>query len=163
MSISAEARRTIKLAEQIGFKYTGKRDNIGHLILEHENGTYTISNRPSDHRSHKNAIAVMERIAGKKTERVVRRKSRKPNQIAGYTRTFQTESSKRWSTRIDELLSEHKDLVLEFKIISMAEASRSEINRAMEIIRRLAQIEDFLTELQQPIPEMNIRTPTTES
>lgn len=77
-----------------------------------------------------------------------------------FSATYTPDSQVEWSERIADRISEYQALVLEFRIITMAEADRKDINRAFVIIRRLAAIETFLKELHQPVPEHDLPLPS---
>ena len=65
-NVGKEARETIKLARQIGWEHVGYTGS-GHLLLQHENGKkYSIASSPGDNRNRKNALAMLERLAGRK-------------------------------------------------------------------------------------------------
>jgi hypothetical protein len=82
-----EVRELVEKAATIGWSCDGKIDGRGHYTLVHENGEhYPIAATPSDPRSAKNAIANLERIAGRKTNRVVRNRSRKKVEMYADTR-----------------------------------------------------------------------------
>lgn len=75
--MNRDVRELVQKAEQLGFRYAGVAPG-GHIALVHENGqTYYTAASPSDYRGQKNAIAELERIAGRKLPRVNHRRSRK--------------------------------------------------------------------------------------
>lgn len=75
-------------AEEIGWRFTGKTSGGGHPILEHEETgqQYAMSSTPSDHRTVKNHLADLERLAGQKVARHgKRRKSHKAIRTTDFT------------------------------------------------------------------------------
>lgn len=63
---SKEAREIIVIARQLGWAHVGFTGS-GHPKLIHENGArYTIAATPSDRRNRANALAMLERLAGRK-------------------------------------------------------------------------------------------------
>ena len=65
---SKEAREIIVLAREIGWTHQGFSGS-GHPVLVHENGArVTIAATPSDRRNRANALAALERLAGRKFE-----------------------------------------------------------------------------------------------
>lgn len=151
--------RMVAKAKELGFENQGF-DGRGHIVLKHvESGETTrIAASPGDFRGDKNALAHMERVSGKKLERHANRRSRKKNQIAGYSKTVRTPSAAAWSDRINELIREHKDHWLALQILMMPPFTNTDKNHAMWLIRRLDQIETFLKELNQPLPEGNTQS-----
>jgi hypothetical protein len=146
----------IEEAKKVGFTYHGKTPN-GHLLFLNDEGKrVTAAGTASDWRSHLNAIAAMERISGIKRMKPNHGKPRKKGDTSGFLNTIRTESAEHWSEKVGSIVDEYKTLALEFRIISSAEADRTDLNRAMEIIRRMARLEDVLTELRQPIPQTDL-------
>ena len=156
---SERVRRMIASGKELGFEVVGN-DGSNHIVLRHtETGETTrIASTPGDYRGDKNAIAVMQRISGKKLERHARRKGRRPQKMAGYTETVRTPSAASWSRRIEELMREHKEHWLKLQVILMPPLTNSDKNEALWLLRRLGEIETFLTELRQPLPEANTTT-----
>lgn len=79
-TLGKPVQELIRQAEEIGWRYTGRKSGGGHPILEHSDtgSIYAMSSTPSDHRSLKNHLADLERIAGEKVTRTgKRRKSHK--------------------------------------------------------------------------------------
>ena len=73
-----DVKQLVAKAETIGWTCDGVLDGRGHYTLVHENGTrYPIAATPSDPRSGLNALANLERLAGQKTARIIRNRSRK--------------------------------------------------------------------------------------
>lgn len=68
-----EIRDLVGKAALIGWTDTGELDGRGHHVLRHESGReWSIPATPSDHRSFRNTLADLERIAGRKLPRVKR-------------------------------------------------------------------------------------------
>ena len=148
--------RLINTAKELGFEDDGL-DGRGHIVLRHvESGEITrIAASPGDYRGDKNALAYMERVSGKKLERHAHRRSRKANKMPGYIQTYRTPSAESWSRRINELITEHKEHWIKLQVVLMPPFSNSDKNEALWLLRRLGEIETFLTELNQPLPEGN--------
>lgn len=63
---SKEAREIVLLARQLGWECVGYTGG-NHLKLVHENGSrYILAATPSSHRNKANALAILERLAGRK-------------------------------------------------------------------------------------------------
>jgi sugar phosphate isomerase/epimerase len=156
---SERVRRMIDSGKELGFEVVGN-DGSNHIVLRHtESGETTrIASSPGDYRGDKNAIALMQRISGKRLERHSHRKGRRPQRMAGYTKTVRTPSAESWSRRINELLEEHNRHWLKLQVILMPPLTNTDKNEALWLLRRLGEIETFLTELRQPLPEGNTTT-----
>lgn len=152
------SRQLLEQAQLLGFVADDQLDGSGHIVLRHPNGVTRIASSPSDHRGDKNAIANMERIAGRKLPRPKSGRHRKGVRMAGYTQTVRTPSAESWSRRIDELNTEHHDLMLELIVLSTGESTHGQRNEALKCLRRLIEIEEILVELNQPLPEQNTHT-----
>jgi len=149
MKIHPRNKELVEKAKELGFEVEASKKHL--RFVKDGKVAATTSTTPSDWRAPKNTLAQLERVAGKKTERQKSGRSRKNVKMAGYIDTFTPDTQKQWSARIEQLINEHRELVLEFKILATAPVTRTDINRAAEVIRRLSEIEDFLTELKQPI------------
>lgn len=156
---SERVRRMIESGKELGFVVDGN-DGSNHIVLRHaETGDKVrIASTPGDYRGDKNAVAMMQRISGKKLERHAHRRGRRPQRMAGYTQTVRTESAARWSRTIEERLAEHKEHWLKLQVLMMPPFTNTDKNHAMWLIRRLDEIETFLKELNQPLPEGNTQT-----
>jgi len=150
MRIHPRNKELVEKAKSLGFSVEPTRRHIRFVDAEGKVVAST-SATPSDWRSPKNALAQLERVAGQKTERQKSGRSRKNVKMAGYIDTYTPEKQREWSERIAHLLDEHKTLVLEFKVLAVQPVTNSDINRAAKVIRRIAEIEDFLIELKQPV------------
>ena len=72
---SKEAREIIALARTIGWR-EGGFSGSGHPVLIHENGSkVSIAATPGDRRNRANAIAMLEKLAGRKLETNSRRRA----------------------------------------------------------------------------------------
>lgn len=112
----------------------------------------------SDRNYYKSFARQCERICGEELLPRVNHSRPKatPNKVTGYTTTRLTDTQLRWSTRIETLTEEYKNLRLEFLVISShpeAETPNWMINEAFKIVRRMSEIEQFLKELNHPIPQ----------
>jgi hypothetical protein len=78
------------------------------------------------------------------------------------TKPYVPEMQSLWSRKIEDRLQEYNTLVLEFRIIMSADAGdpTKDINRAFEIVRRMSDIERFLKELRQPLPDPDLTFPS---
>lgn len=76
------SKKILRAAEQLGFELTGEQTGSGHLVLTHPNGARCIiPATPSDWRGARNAIATLERMAGKKLPRVNHHRGRKSAKV----------------------------------------------------------------------------------
>lgn len=65
---SKEAREIVLLARAIGWSFIGYTGS-NHLLLVHENGSrYTLAATPSSRRNRANAVAMLERLSGRKID-----------------------------------------------------------------------------------------------
>ena len=63
---SKEAREIVQLARKLGWTLAGYTGS-NHLLLVHENGSrYILAATPSSYRNKANALAILERLAGRK-------------------------------------------------------------------------------------------------
>jgi hypothetical protein len=157
MSLTPEAKALIAKVEPLGFTWNGKRDRRHHLVLEHPNGSeWSISQKPSDHRAYYNAIAKMEELSGKKLPRPKAGRIKNQARTRGFSDTYTPPSQVQWGQRIQALHREYRSLVVEFNVIaSPGDTSKGDINRALTIIRRIAELDTFFEELNQPVPEVS--------
>lgn len=115
----------------------------------------------SDRNYWKSLASQIERICGKTIrEKASTGKGSQKNRMEnGFSSTKRSPKQDVWDERIAEVREEYLDLALEFRIISMApseEKFNTDINRLIKIIRRLAVLEEVLTELHQPIPDAGV-------
>ena len=80
----------------------------------------------------------------------------------GYVQTYKPAKQAELAKEVERLEAEWRELVLEFQIIAMAEASRKDIDRCFKIVRRLADLERTFKMLHQPVPEMGYKIPGLE-
>lgn len=110
-----EQRELVDIAARLGFKYVGL-DGGGHIELKHENGTHvTLAATPSEYRGRANAIALLERIAGRKLPRVRQRRSRKAQKPSGFSIDVACREHASWhvdnDSTIDQLITEREELI----------------------------------------------------
>ena len=78
-------KRVIAAAKTLGWT-VGSVNGCGHVELTHPNGSrYSTAATPSEWRGAKNAIADLERLAGAKLDRPNHRRSRKADEVSGFS------------------------------------------------------------------------------
>ena len=152
-----DTNELIRQAQKLGFIYHGKTDGNHLLFLNHDGQRVITSSTPSDWRSHKNALARMERMSGQKLDRAKTGKTIHKEHKSKFIDTVVPDSQLNAAERLNTILKEYKALELEFRIIAMADADHTDINRAFKIVRRMAALEEVLTTLRQPLPEPNLK------
>lgn len=161
MKLKDDTKKVIEAGKQLGFEMEPDLNGSGHVVFVGHGQRLTFSYTSSDWRGHKNMISRMERISGQKIHRHNHHRSRKHDKTERYTDTYTPETQRQWSERIELLLDEHRGLVDEFKGIAVAgqKATRTDIMRALEIVRRLNQLEEVFIELRQPVPQFDPQNP----
>jgi len=133
-----------------------------HLIWPPTGERVGFGSTVSDRNYYKSFARQLEKISGVEILPKHKHGKSKTNNLAtlhGFHHTYVPPSQVESSKRIEEITKEYRVLVLEFRVISMADASRTDIQRAFEIIRRMAEIERVLKELHQPVPEHDLPLP----
>ena len=109
-------REFAKKVEPIGWTCDGRLDGSGHFIFVHTSGNeYRVPSTPSEHRSLKNCLSDLERLAGQRTMRVVRNRSRKTPERTDFS-ISRAHDERRERLRINRLIAAHElelDEVLE--------------------------------------------------
>lgn len=109
----------------------------------------------SDRNAYKTILRRIETIQGFDLfPKHKSRRSKKKFEMSDFHKTFTTESQifsrtrdEALGKRVTQLLKEHKNLTLEFRILGIEPVSNSDINQAMRIVRRIAAIEETLVEM----------------
>jgi hypothetical protein len=157
MSYRKEVRELIDKAAKLGFVVDEKKTNRqggGHIILVHSNGSfYVIATSPSDWRGAKNSIADMERLSGKKLERVSHKRSRKAVKRTDFSLDkARRERNERAGAAVDRLMDEREDLIEKFKFYAgNGKPCEHAMQKMIVIVRRIGEIEAILKELRQPV------------
>lgn len=114
--MNKHVREFAKKVEPIGWTCDGKLDGNGHYIFAHTDGNeYRVPSTPSEHRSLKNCLSDLERLAGQRTMRVVRKRSRKAPERTDFSISG-AKHEQRERLRINRLIAAHQlelDEVLE--------------------------------------------------
>jgi len=136
-----ELDQFIKTVAALGFTFIGY-DGNNHPRFKHRNGqAYSTSLTPSDHRSRRNALAQMERIAGRKL----------PRNNAGHYQHHRvtplqlglSAEERARSTEIDTLVTEAEALRCRFAELT-ADPSADGIEETRHVIRRYEHIRQVL-------------------
>lgn len=159
MGYSKDVQSLIDKAELLGFHVDQGCSGGGHIRLQHGGSgeEYIIASTPSDWRSRKNALAALERIAGRKLPRANHRRSRKAVKSSG----FSIERSRRERyepvvTAADRLEAEYIQLIKKFVYYAHGgEASRTDIRKCLPIAKRMLEIEAVFKELGHPFDRFN--------
>lgn len=152
-----EVQELLDKAAVLGFEVDPERSGSGHITLVHPRGRYTIASTPSDWRNEKNAVAHLEQISGKKLPRIKRRKSHKKDDHTDFSlERCVRERNERAGAVIDRLMDEHAHLIEKFKYYARGgNASRTDIQKCLEITKRITEIEAVLKEFHQPVESFN--------
>lgn len=148
----SDARELIELAKQLGFVFSHV-DGHGHVRLVHENGkAASIASTPSDHRSRRNELARLERIAGRKLPRQKRRKSHKRIESTGFSVDVAARECNGWHAEHDDEIAE----LFEQRDDDIAAArqyarSRGQLRLIPPLLTRIAQLEERLRAMGQPV------------
>lgn len=138
----ARFRDFCEKAERLGFAYEGQLGS-GHLRFRNADLdiTYTTSQTPSDWRAERNAIAAMERLAGRKLERpkAARYRHRRVTQLD----THRSAREELDSRAVNHLLSEADSLVAELTSLVKAPPSRDIAEKARTVIARYNEVRDI--------------------
>lgn len=145
-------REVVALAESLGFHLVEGCTGSGHLLLEHPNGKVTLSSTPSEHRGRKNAIATLERVAGKRLPKANHRRSRKSVKPSGYNPLAAAREGQAWHREHDatvaDLLARRDTLVAECRQYAQDRGRLRDIPAHLEAIAR---IERQLAHMAQPV------------
>ena len=118
----------------------------------------------SDRHFWKSFARQVEKISGiQLVEKHNRGRARHKPTKGQFIATYRPQSQETVSEIVEHLSDEYRDLVLEFAILASADVNHSDINRALQIIRRMAKIETTLKALRQPIPNLEFKIPGIES
>lgn len=155
-------RDLVTQAKQLGFELEPQLNGSGHPVLVHNRTRerYPIAATPSDWRGMKNAVAALERLSGQKLPRTgKRRKGRSGQHQTDFTLDAVITETARWHGEYGDFVArirqEHTDKVLEFKILSMGEPTRGEMNDLLHCTRKILLLEEILGEYNQPFEKFN--------
>lgn len=147
-------RELVAKAETIGWSCDGVLDGHGHYTLVHENGArFPIAATPSDVRSDKNAIASLERIAGRKTKRIVRNRSHKKVERTDFDPAKASRANARWADRwggdIEALHVKRDEQIAKMRELA-DNPTRCSAVEAKKALAEISALEDQLTRFGQP-------------
>lgn len=145
-------RELVDKAATIGWSYD-RPDGSGHYRLRHESGaTYSVPATPGEYRSLKNALAELERIAGRKTQRVVRRRSRKGSEVSGFSLDAAKVESARWhrewGERVEQLHADRDQAIADLREIR---GQRRDMDQARRLVATILRCEQELCDMRQPV------------
>lgn len=151
-----DLKKVIQIALESGWKIDNNNQGTHWWIVwPPTGGKVSFWATSTDWNAHRNVGKDIERISGitvlpkNKTGR-----SRKHDQTEKYIDTSTGRLQVQMSENVRILQKEHRDLTLEFAILTTkGDTPNAEINRAFVIVRRIAQIEDAFKIFHQPIPE----------
>lgn len=144
-------RNLLKSAHQLGFDFL-EFDGNGHPKLKHRDtgDTVTVAYTPSDWRSHKNSIALLERISGRKL----------PRPKAGHYRHTRVQSVKLKRTRaeakaadtVDRLLTETQALQQQWDRLVTEPSTRENADEARGVLARYDHLRTILAGYHRILP-----------
>jgi hypothetical protein len=156
---NADLKQTVSKALQAGWElseFTGTTHV--YIVWPKTNERVSIATTTSDRNSYKNVARKIEKISG--VEVIPKHRHRRSRKVVKAT-DYSTETSRKeinqwhreWGGRVQELITERRELVEEFKSIASSGegANRTQINRAAEIIKRMTKLDETLAEFNQPV------------
>lgn len=142
-------RELLEIADSLGFTFEGY-DGGGHIVLTLPDGRRTsIAATPSEYRGRKNAIATLERLSGRTMPRANHRRSRKAFRPSGFS-VEGSKSDPAIGARIAQLNATHQAQRDEWAALC-ANPSHANACRARALLSEIADTEDKLAQLHQPV------------
>jgi hypothetical protein len=151
----ADLREFLRDAAQLGFVAVG-RDGAGHVRLHNPDTghRYSAAYTPSDWRSHRNAIATLERLSGRKLprQRNGKHRHRKVSQLLD---TTLSPAERRASDQVAALLEEADSVHRRIKYLA-DEQTRNAAGEMRRALAKYGHLRDRLEALHHSIPPVNI-------
>lgn len=152
MSSGGYLPNLLNAAKALGYTPQG-HTGTGHLLFKHPNGEQvTLPCTPSEYRGFRNAIALLERVAGRRLPRPNHRRSRKAPQRTGYNPLAAVKESAEWhaehDAKVADLLARRDTLIAECQ---QAARDRGRLRDIPPRLDAIAGIEEQLRLMAQPV------------
>lgn len=142
-----EMKQVVQMGLDAGFVLTeGTADHHCHLVWPTTAEKVGFSTNEDDRNAWKGFARQLERVS--KTKILPEQRIVTPKVMEHHR-----PESMIWGERVHQRMHEYSALELELRIIMMAEAEDTDINRVMEIVSRMGDLKKFLGELHQPLPK----------